>query len=211
MIFLVTNPFGLILLAIAAVIAIGVLLYRNWDTIKAAASELWQSIKDFFGRIADWVSEKIQVAKDAFGEAVDGMKEALKVAANFILGYWNAILAGVERVINGIVRAVNGIPTFKVPDWVPGIGGGEFGLPRLREISLPRIPMLAEGGIVDRATLALIGEAGPEAVVPLDRMGGVGATYIINVEGAVDAEGTARTILRVLRDAERRTGERITV
>jgi TP901 family phage tail tape measure protein len=199
MLFLVTNPFGLILLAIAAVIAIGVLLYRNWDTIKAAASELWQSIKDFFGRIADWVSDKIQVAKDAFGEAVDGMKEALKVAANFILGYWNAILAGVERVINGIVRAVNGIPTFKVPDWVPGIGGGEFGLPRLREISLPRIPMLAEGGIVDRATLALIGEAGPEAVVPLDRLGDVGGSTINITVTSADPQAVVEAIRRYTR------------
>jgi hypothetical protein len=44
-----------------------------------------------------------------------------------------------------------------------------------------------------------------------DGNGGGGPTYIINVTGAIDPEGTARTILRTLRDAERRTGERLTV
>jgi hypothetical protein len=71
------------------------------------------------------------------------------------------------------------------------------------------VPMAA-GGIVTSPTLALVGEAGPEAVIPLNRAGQLGATYVINVTGALDAEGTARTILRVLRDAERRTGERLT-
>jgi TP901 family phage tail tape measure protein len=197
--FLAANPIGVILLAIAAVIAIGVLLYRNWDTIKAAAAELWTSIKDFFGRIGDWISEKISVAKDAFSTAVDGMKEALKTAANFIISYWNAILAGVERVVNGIVRAVNRIPSFTVPDWVPEIGGSTFGLPKLREISLPRIPALAEGGIVDQATLALIGEAGPEAVVPLDRLGSVGGATINITVTSADPQAVVEALRRYTR------------
>ena len=72
------------------------------------------------------------------------------------------------------------------------------------------VPMAA-GGIVTAPTLALIGEAGPEAVIPLSRGGGLGTSIVINVSGAIDPEGTARTILRTLRDAERRTGERLTV
>jgi hypothetical protein len=71
---------------------------------------------------------------------------------------------------------------------------------------------LAAGGLVTSPTFAMIGEAGPELVIPLDRLGGMGGdTYVINVSGALDAEGTARTILRTLRDAERRTGERLNV
>jgi hypothetical protein len=50
---------------------------------------------------------------------------------------------------------------------------------------MPNIPMLADGGIVTGPTLALIGEAGPEAVVPLDRMGSMGGGNVtINVQGA---------------------------
>ncbi len=69
----------------------------------------------------------------------------------------------------------------------------------------------ADGGIVTSPMLGLVGEAGPEAIIPLDRAGGIGTTYNISVNGALDAEGTARTILRVLRDAERRSGERLGV
>jgi hypothetical protein len=49
-----------------------------------------------------------------------------------------------------------------IPDWVPGFGGEKFG------IDIPRIPRLARGGIVDSPTVAMIGEAGKEAVIPLE-------------------------------------------
>lgn len=76
--------------------------------------------------------------------------------------------------------------------------------------SVSRVTRLAEGGIVTRPTFpALIGEAGPEAVIPLDRLGSMGTTINLTVNGALDAEGTARTIIRVLEDAQRRTGARL--
>jgi hypothetical protein len=67
-----------------------------------------------------------------------------------------------------------------LPKWVPGLGGKGF--------SFPKIPALAQGGIVTSPTLALIGEGrGPEAVIPLDRMGefgmGGGNNVTINVQG----------------------------
>ena len=69
----------------------------------------------------------------------------------------------------------------------------------------------ANGGIVTSPVLGLVGEAGPEAIIPLDRAGSFGGdTYVINVSGAIDPEGTARTILRVLNDAQRRTGRQVT-
>jgi TP901 family phage tail tape measure protein len=184
------SPMGLIVLAIAAVIAIGMLLWKNWDMISAKASETWGGVKD------------------AFTNAWEGMKAVAKNVANFIIGYYNAILSGIERAINTIGRAINRIPKFTAPSWVPGIGGKSFGLPTVPDVSFPRIPMLAEGGIVREATLALIGEGGPEAVIPLDRMGsGMGGGDIyITVNGALDSEGVARQIERVLRDSRRRTG-----
>jgi len=68
---------------------------------------------------------------------------------------------------------------------------------------------------VTSPVMAQVGEAGPEVVIPLDRFerqygSGSGDVYL-TVNGALDAEGTARTILRVLRDAERRSGDRLTV
>lgn len=76
---------------------------------------------------------------------------------NFFKGFVNVIIDGV----NGIIKGINKI-SFDIPDWVPVIGGGKFGF------NIPLIPKLAKGGVVDRATLAMIGEQGREAVVPLE-------------------------------------------
>jgi hypothetical protein len=78
---------------------------------------------------------------------------------------------------------------------VPGIGGKGF--------SMPDIPMLAAGGIVTGPTLAMIGEAGPEAVIPLDRMSqmGGGTTVNINVNG-----GDPQSVVNALRTYMRQNG-----
>jgi len=71
------------------------------------------------------------------------------------------------------------------------------------------LSMFADGGIVTGPTLGMVGEAGPEAIIPLDRAGSLGTTININVSGAIDPEGTARQIRRILQDAERRSGVRV--
>jgi hypothetical protein len=58
------------------------------------------------------------------------------------------------------------------------------------------IPRMAEGGIVNSPTLAMIGEAGAEAVVPLDKMGGMGTTVNINVAGSVISEGQLQSVIQ---------------
>ena len=86
--------------------------------------------------------------KDIFSNIVSGLGNIIKAPINFIID-----------TINGLIRGLNNV---KVPDWVPGIGG--------KGINIPQIPKLAKGGIVDEATLALIGEGkSSEAVIPLDR------------------------------------------
>jgi phage-related minor tail protein len=74
--------------------------------------------------------------------------------------------------------------------------------------SLLDAPFMAEGGIVDRATLAVIGEAGPEAVVPLDKMGSMGGTYNITVNAGMGTDGpqVAEQIVRLIRRYERNSG-----
>jgi TP901 family phage tail tape measure protein len=190
MLFLAANPIGLAIVAIAALIAIGVAIFKNWDTIKSKASEVWGSVKDSITR------------------AWEGIKSAIRPIVNAVLGYYNALITGVERAINAIGRAINGLPSVKVPDWVPIYGGRSYSIPTIPNVSFPKIPMLADGGIVRSATLALIGEAGPEAVIPLDKLDQAagGDTFVINVSGALDVEGVARQIEKILRDSRRRTG-----
>ena len=68
------SPIGLVVAAIAALIAIGVLLYKNWDTIKQKAKDLWTSIKSTFDGIKQSISDKINGAKDAVRNAIDRIK-----------------------------------------------------------------------------------------------------------------------------------------
>jgi hypothetical protein len=84
-------------------------------------------------------------------------------------------------MVNTVVGLLNKIH-IKFPSWVPKFGGKEFGL------NIPKIPMLAQGGVVNKPTLAMIGEAGPEAVVPLGRGMGMGMNVSVYVSGSVITE-----------------------
>jgi hypothetical protein len=142
---------------------------------------------------------------ETFREFVQGLFDAIKVGVEFSLnaikGYLEFVLGVYKTVFNTIARLWNnsiGKLSFKFPDWVPGLGGKGF--------SVPQIPQLAEGGIVSGPTLAMIGEAGPEAVVPLDRARGFG-NVTVNVNGglATSAE-IGQAIVNALRAYNRSAG-----
>ena len=80
-----------------------------------------------------------------------GMKDMFK-------GFVNGVISGMNFLIRGLNKV-----KFSVPNWVPVIGGKSFG------INLKEIPKLAEGGVVKKATTAVIGEDGAEAIVPLEK------------------------------------------
>jgi hypothetical protein len=71
---------------------------------------------------------------------------------------------------------------------------------------LNNMPQLAEGGIVNKPTIAMIGEAGAEAVVPLDRMGSMGTKVIVNVQGSVISEGQLQSVIQDVLYNLNRTG-----
>jgi len=111
-----------------------------------------------------------------------------------------------KAMINGLIEMWNkadiNVPRFDVPDWIPGVGGKGFGGFDL----LPDIPTLAAGGIVTGPTLAVLGEAGPEAIIPLDQGGGRmgGAPMTVNVYLPVGSDGDA--VVRALQEYEARNG-----
>ena len=106
----------------------------------------------------------------------------------------NAII----RVINWVIDKINGL-AFDVPDWIPGVGGAHFGL------DIPKIPYLAKGGIVNHPILSVIGEAGKEAVLPLENNTGWINTLAsqINLYGSQE-QGMVTALLKQLIDVVER-------
>lgn len=301
-----TSPITWIIAAIAALIAIGVLLYQNWDTVVEFAKTAWQGLCDFisgicraigeffsglwtklqeiFEPIGQWFGEKFQQAWDAivniftpigswfgqrwadvtsalanigawftdmfqkawtgltnifsklgswFGErwndvtsvlanvsswfgnmftsAYNAVKNAFSSIGGFFSGVWstvqsifvnagqkvgsavggafrsavNGVLGTIENVVNGFIGMINGV--IGMINKIPGVSLGGIGY-----VSLPR---LARGGIVDSPTIAMIGEAGKEAVVPLENtgfiqtLGRVVSSAVVNAMTGISPQG----------------------
>jgi hypothetical protein len=179
-------------------------LHAAADWIKARFKALidffhniWNSligvVKKVFEFIGKVVSTYVNVWKgifkavgDAFMAIWNGLSGGVKAAFDFVGGIIKGYLNIWIGLINFLIRAIDKIH-FKIPDYVPVVGGKEFG------INLPEIPAFAKGGIVTAPTVGLIGEAGPEAIIPLSKFSGLGqgASTIhvtVNVSGSVIQE-----------------------
>lgn len=142
-----------------------------WETMKALVSLALSVIKavitgDFTG-IHDKIKETMDKIKSVWHDAWHAMKDTLKGVINGIIGLVNGMLDAIAGGINHVIDALNAI-SVDIPDWVPGVGGSHFGL-SIGHVSAPHIPTLATGGITTGSTLAEIGEAGREAVLPLEQ------------------------------------------
>ena len=137
----------------------------------------------------------------------DWFKTGVNAIINGILGAFESVVNGAIMMVNGIIRAYNAIPI--APDIntiahvnLPSIGGNSA----TQAASRMNLPRMAEGGIVNSPTLALIGEAGPEAVVPLDRMN-TGGGVTINVTGGLSTSAEiGQAVVNALRAYSRSAG-----
>ena len=165
------NPIGIVIVALAALAAAFVIAYNKSETFREFVDKLFSAIQT-----------------------------GVEFSLDLIKGYLNGVLAFYKAIFNGIALLWNntiGKLSFSVPDWVPGIGGKGF--------SVPKIPMLAEGGIVTGPTLAMIGERGPEAVIPLRKAPQMG-NVTVNVYSTVADATLPDVIVNALRQYNRRNG-----
>lgn len=165
-----TSPIFLIAAAIGAAIAVGILLWKNWDAIKVKALELWnylgeawsgikETVVGYATQLGEWVSGVWTGIKDGAANMASGVVSFFTNAFTALPGILKSPINGAISLINGAVNAINGIG-FTIPDWVPGIGGKAF------SVNIPNIPMLAKGGFTNGVSIA--GEAGTEAVISFD-------------------------------------------
>lgn len=120
--------------------------YESTGTkIKKWFSNLWQGIKDVFGNIGQWFKD----VGTKIGNAVaDGAKSAI-----------NWILEKAIGLINGFLKAINF--AIGIINKIPGV--------EIKKLDMLEVPKLARGGVIDKPTFAMVGEAGKEAVMPLER------------------------------------------
>ena len=126
---------------------------------------------------------------------------------NGILNAFESVVNGAIMMVNGIIRAYNAIPIAPDIKTISHVNLPNVGQSNPTQVAgRMNLPRLAEGGIVSSPTLALIGEAGPEAVVPLDRMR-TGGDITINVTGglATSAE-IGESVVNALRAYSRSAG-----
>jgi hypothetical protein len=131
-----------------------------------------------------------------------GMLKGGKAVFDGLTTYFGAIFNIYKSLFNGIAKLWNGTVgklAFNIPSWVPVIGGKGF--------EVPEIPMLADGGIVTGPTLAMIGERGPEAVIPLSGRGGGMGNYTININGGLGSSAEIGTaVVNAIRAFNRQNG-----
>ena len=188
--FLVLKANPWILLATIA-IAAGVLIWKNWGKITGWLKGAFNSIKSAFWTVAHAIQDAARkgflgpvgwiithwsqvvgffkglpgtlgrFAKSAGTAIWNGIKSGASGVVGFFKGVANGVLGALDGFINSGIHGLNRL--IDLANHIPGVD-----IHKLGDVHLPR---LAQGGIFNRPTVALIGEAGPEAVVPLSRPG----------------------------------------
>ena len=180
------NPIGIIIVAIGALIAIGVALWMNWDSVCAWCKQAFQFVGDFFVSvgssiasfftglwtgikdtavsvwqgIAGFLSGAWNTISSAATSVFTGIGNAIKNVwngiVNAIKGAINKIISGINSMIRGAVNGINGL--------INGINKvtGAVGIPAIPTFTAPQIPLLAQGGLIRTAGSVIVGEKGPE-------------------------------------------------
>ena len=166
--------------------------------VTGLADAAWENIKGFAGVLGQKV---VGIADDIKGigeKIVDYIIAGFKAAASGLVDGLKAIVNKGIDLVNAGIRKVNA-GSSKINAILPGNPIGQIG----------EIPRLAKGGIVTQPTLALIGEAGPEAVIPLSgRNAGMGMEMTINVQAGLVAnpDQIGQQIIEAIQKAQRRSG-----
>ena len=150
-----TGPVGIVIGIIAALIAIGVALYKNWDKIKAAA-----------GKLKDWVVSKFTQLKNTVASIFNNIKEKMLAPIRTAA----ALIKAIINKIKGFFHFKIHLPHIKLPHFRIHPRGWKLGDLLHGEIPSLGIDWYAKGGIFQSPSVIGVGEKGPEAVLPIEKL-----------------------------------------
>lgn len=161
------------------------------DAAFKGIGQLWSSsLKPILESMIDFIKNifsgnfagAFQNVLDAVAAVWEGIKTIIKTPINAAIG-----------LINNFIDSINGI---KIPDWVPGMGGTGV-------LNLPKIPLLYEGGVLERGQVGLLEGSGAEAVVPLENNQRWISAVAEDMNGALGG-GQIEPLLREMIEQQRR-------
>lgn len=210
---MLANPITWVIALVVALIAIGVLLYKNWDTVKAYLLGAWGAIRSGFGAGWSWMKSNVFYPIGSFfTKTIPGW---VSTGASYITSKWNSLVGffrGVPGAMNkafsgafdGLKNAFRSAVNWIIGGWnrlsfsipgvdthIPGVGNvGGF------TMGTPNIPYLATGGVTTGPTMAMIGEGREnEAVLPLSKLNGM--LNSARVQGVTSANAQSRIVFDV--------------
>ena len=197
-----------------ALSAVGKAISNVWIIAQPTFTALKEMVSAVLGFISDRIGISVRYVLNALGgitqfltgvfagdwdrawggivKIFNGTVDAIKGTVNSVIKLINGLISGVCSGVNTIIKAMNKI-SFDIPNWdiFGSMAGKKFGF-NLSTITAPKIPQLAKGAVVDSPTVAMIGEAGKEIVMPLENNTGAITQLAqkINQQGG----GSARSI-----------------
>lgn len=191
-----------------------------WNGVVNFIKGFVTNVKNFLNPIVNWINQYvIQPIAGFFSglwngitSGVKGMVEGIKTVLGMIGNFVKTPINAIIDALNGVIDSINRV---KVPDWVPGLGG--------KSPNFPKIPKLARGGVLHRSTLVEAGEAGSEAIVPLENntewvdkvaallnnAGGGGQPIQLTVK--LGEETIATKVIDMINDKTKMTGRNVIV
>ena len=191
------NPFVLVATLVAALVAAIITLWNTnegfreavikaWDGIKNAFSSAWDFVVDLWGQAGDFFAKIWSGIKKAFGSVTDwfrntfskawtAVKNVFSTGGKIFTGIKEGIESVFKTVVNAIIRGINtviSVPFNAINKMlrtlrdVSILGVEPFGW--IKEFSVPQIPELWRGGVLERGQIGLLEGSGAEAVVPLE-------------------------------------------
>jgi len=207
---ILTAPITLFVATIAAMVAGVVLAYQNFDLFRAAVDGLADGVvfaveafvglpRQIWDTITDGARWILAAGKSVGLNLLKGIGDALGGAVEWATSFAKDIANALIRFVNIAIDDLNNFLEIDIdmPGFLPDIS--------INPPDIPGIALLAAGGIVTAPTLAVIGEAGPEAVIPLNRAGGMGGgPMTVNIYMPVGSDGDS--VVRALQEYEARNG-----